>query len=179
MERLPIVLIMGASSTGKTTIAKQVESYLELSYLEADDFHSKHNIDKMKRGEALNDEDRKCWLKTISDHLQNRSEATVLACSSLKRKYRDTLRNDYGHDVFKLVFLKASEEELKRRLKERHENSDHFMPPGMIESQLQDLEEPHEDEEPIVVDVERPLDVVVQDTIAQLKKWGVEVKNYG
>ena len=85
-EANPVVLVMGAASSGKTTVAKLLSSYMGLSYLEADNFHSEANVKKMKAGHPLHDKERIPWLKSISECLESRKKPIVLACSALKKK---------------------------------------------------------------------------------------------
>ena len=129
---------MGVAGSGKTTIAKLLSKKINAFLIEADDYHSKNNIDKMSAGYPLNDDDRYDWLIKIKEVLDKRKsfKNLVIAYSALKEKYRSILnvKEDY------LVYLKISKNTAKRRIKKRQ---DHFMPDSLIESQFAILEEPY------------------------------------
>ena len=136
-----IVLIMGPAGSGKTTVGKLLASRLCWEFVDADSFHPPANIEKMSRGNGLTDEDRLPWLESIRAAMrrweaQNRN--VVLACSALKRSYRELLGVPLDQNV-KLVYLKASSELLRERLHSRH---GHFAGEQLLVSQLSDLEEP-------------------------------------
>jgi gluconokinase len=137
-----IILVMGVSGSGKTTIGGILAGRLSWEYAEADDFHPPANLEKMRAGQPLTDEDRWPWLRRIADwideHLAS-GEPAVVTCSALKRKYRDLLRRP-GVD---LVYLDVDPEVLTKRMAARH---GHFFPAKLLESQLADLEPPAPDE---------------------------------
>lgn len=142
-----IVLIMGVTASGKTTVGRALASTLGWAFHDADDFHPPANIEKMSRGIPLTDEDRVPWLEALNAAMRrHEAEGTdaVFTCSALKAWYRDVLRRGLRSMV--LVHLKGDPELLKDRIERRH---DHFMPPTLLPSQLQTLEEP---EDAIVVD---------------------------
>ncbi|CAH7686477.1 OHCU decarboxylase-domain-containing protein [Phakopsora pachyrhizi] len=166
-----LIIVMGVSGCGSTVVGKELAKFLRVSFIDADDFHSQENIAKMKSGVPLDDQDRFPWLKRVREkgieELQNlaasssnldssNQKAVVIACSALKRKYRQTLSTlsiinntiaspDDGFRVRTcFLYLKVSHGLLKRRLEQR---KDHFMGPSMLESQLKDLEEPGVSEE--------------------------------
>lgn len=147
------VVVMGASGSGKTTVALLLSQRAGLRYAEADEFHSPANIAKMSAGSPLTDEDRLPWLHRlaawVSDH-DSRDAATVLACSALRRHYRDILAAA-APDV-RFVHLAGSRDLLASRLEHR---TDHFMPTGLLDSQLQALEPLESDEPGCVLDVAR------------------------
>jgi carbohydrate kinase (thermoresistant glucokinase family) len=153
------LVVMGVSGSGKSTIASMLAQRLYWVYEDADWFHPKSNIEKMHHGEPLNDEDRWPWLHAIADWIDSTRRAGghgVVACSALKRVYRDILIGD-RRDV-RLVFLKGDLDLIARRIAAR---ADHFMPPTLLESQFAALEEPQADERPIVVSiVPHPRDIV-------------------
>ncbi len=145
-----VILIMGVSGSGKTTIGKMLAQKIQWQFKDADDFHPQTNIDKMHRGEALTDEDRRPWLELLRQEIDRAFQANVnliLACSALKAPYRQVL--DDGTDRIKFVYLKGSIELIQQRLKKRH---GHFMNPQLLKSQFDDLEEP---DDAIVVDISR------------------------
>lgn len=143
-----VVLIMGVSGCGKTTIGKKLAESLTWEFADADQFHPPENIAKMKAGAPLNDQDRAPWLAAIRAHIDRtlaRGESAVVTCSALKEHYRRTLIADPAR--VKLVHLTGSPELLRERLEQRQ---GHFMKAGMLDSQLADLEPP---KDAITVDV--------------------------
>ena len=136
-----IIIIMGVSGAGKTTIGQLLAQELGWNFYDADDFHSAANKDKMSRGVALTDEDRADWLMSLRQLLNQciaTSRSVVLACSALKQEYRNVLRvNDEVH----FVYLQGSYQQIKARMKE---GKDHYMKPEMLASQFVLLEEPND-----------------------------------
>lgn len=146
-----VVVVMGVSGSGKSTIASMLAQRLHWVYEDGDWFHPKSNIEKMHHGEPLNDEDRWPWLHAIAEWIDATRRASghgVVACSALKRAYRDVLVDD-RRDV-RLVFLKGDRDLIARRVAAR---ADHFMPTALLDSQFAALEEPQADERPIVVSI--------------------------
>lgn len=138
----PVLVIMGVSGSGKSTVAGVVAGRLGWDLAEGDDLHPERNVTKMQAGEPLTDEDRWPWLETIADWIRHHTQSGtpgVITCSALKRRYRDILR---GENVV-FVFLQGSKDNISGRLASRH---GHFMPPALLESQFEALEEPTEDE---------------------------------
>jgi gluconokinase len=154
-----VVVVMGVSGSGKSTIGALLAGRLHWEYEDADWLHPAANVEKMHSGIPLTDEDRAPWLKAVAewiDHCRRAGEHGVIACSALKRRYRDILIGDRP-DV-RLVYLKGSEALIARRIAARHE---HFMPPSLLHSQFTALEEPDRQENPIVVSIEpRPSQIV-------------------
>jgi gluconokinase len=147
-----VVIIMGVSGSGKSTIGSLLAQRLRWEFEDADWFHPTSNIDKMHRGIPLTDEDRWPWLRAIAawiDKTRRSGGHGIIACSALKRRYRNVLIGDRA-DV-RLVYLKGDETLIARRIATRHE---HFMPPSLLHSQFKELEEPGPDENPIVVSIE-------------------------
>ncbi len=145
------IVVMGVSGSGKSTIASMLAQRLHWVYEDGDWFHPKSNIEKMHHGEPLNDEDRWPWLQAIADWIDATRRAGghgVVACSALKRAYRDILIGNRP-DV-RLVFLKGDRDLIARRIAAR---ADHFMPSTLLESQFAALEEPQADERPIVISI--------------------------
>jgi gluconokinase len=135
-----IVVLMGVTGSGKTTVGKVLASELGWKFHDADDFHPASNIDKMRRGIPLTDEDRKPWLEALArliDDARDRGENIVLACSALKHAYQEYLRHDL--DVVHYVWLTGSEELIRQRLAAR---AGHFMNPKLLPSQFEILEPP-------------------------------------
>ena len=133
-----VIIIMGVSGAGKTTVGRLLAEELDWKFYDADDFHSAANKDKMSHGVALTDEDRADWLMSLRKLLNQNSEANqsiVLACSALKQEYRNILKvNDEVH----LVYLQGSYQQIKARMKERN---NHYMKPDMLAGQFAILEE--------------------------------------
>jgi gluconokinase len=156
-----IVIVMGVSGCGKSTIGARLASRLRWEFEDADWFHPDSNVDKMHNGIPLTDEDRWPWLDAIAAWIDKTRRAGghgVIACSALKRRYRDVLIGDRP-DV-RLVYLKGDETLIARRVATRHE---HFMPTSLLHSQFEELEEPGPDEKPIIVSIEpKPPEIVVR-----------------
>ncbi|MGH3314859.1 MAG: gluconokinase [Nocardioidaceae bacterium] len=147
------VVVMGVSGVGKTTVATALASRVGYEFAEADDFHPQSNIDKMSAGVPLNDEDRAPWLRALADWMRQRYDegrSTVLACSALRRRYRDILREG-APDAF-FVHLVGDQALLLARMDHRN----HFMPSALLQSQFDTLEPLEDDENGVVLDVAEP-----------------------
>jgi gluconokinase len=134
------VIIFGVSGAGKTTIGELLARQLGQHFYEADDFHSQANIEKMHRGIPLTDEDRWPWLERLRELIERSvaaNESAVLACSALKRAYRECLR---VNNQVKFVFLRSDYALVEEQVRRRH---GHFMNPALLQSQFDDLEEPN------------------------------------
>lgn len=139
-----ITIVMGVSGSGKSTIGEGLATRLGQPFVDADPLHPQVNRDKMARGEPLDDADRQPWLEAIvaeMDRHRTRGESMVLACSSLKKRYRDFLRG--ANDDVRFVYLHGSRELLAERLGHRR---GHFFDPALLDSQLATLEEPSANE---------------------------------
>jgi len=135
-----IIIVMGVSVSGKSTIGEGLATRLGQPFIDGDSLHPTANREKMAHGIPLDDTDRQPWLEAIvatMDSHRERGESLVLACSALKRRYRDFLRG--GHDDVRFVYLHASRDLLAERLGHR---SGHFFDPSLLDSQLATLEEP-------------------------------------
>jgi len=162
------VVVMGVSGVGKTTVGKLVAARLQCPFRDADSFHPKANIEKMSRGEPLTDDDRWPWLQAIADWIEEHRKAGttgVVTCSALKRAYRDIVTAKQSPDA-RLVYLKGDYALIAARLKAR---KGHFMPPELLKSQFDDLEEPGAEEKPITVTVEETPDEITDDVMRALK----------
>ena len=151
VSRPVIVVLMGVSGSGKTTVAALLAAALGCQFREGDDLHPRENVEKMRGGTPLTDTDRLPWLRKIAEEIDGwraRGECGVLTCSALKRSYRDIIIG-HRHDVV-LVYLKGSRDLIHQRMAARHE---HFMPIALLDSQFATLEEPTPDEHPIIVDI--------------------------
>jgi beta-N-acetylhexosaminidase len=158
----PRVIVMGVSGCGKTTIGDLVARELGVPFLDGDSLHPVENVAKMAAGTPLTDEDRWPWLATVGSELAAAgSGGLVLACSALRRSYRDAIRAEAPDTIF--LHLHGSKEVLKARTEGR---SGHFMPPALLESQLATLEPLEADEVGVVVDIAGPVTQVMADALA-------------
>jgi carbohydrate kinase (thermoresistant glucokinase family) len=158
---------MGVSGCGKTTVAAQLAGRLGWRFAEADLFHSPANVEKMRSGTPLTDEDRWPWLAAIAawiDEARARKDPGVVTCSALKRRYRDLIVGD--RDDVRLVYLKGDYELVEARMASR---AHHYMPLGLLRSQFDTLEEPGADENAIVMPIALPPREVVDGIIAALQ----------
>jgi len=147
-----ILVVMGVSGSGKSTVGSLLALRLYWDFEDGDWFHPVANVEKMHKGIPLTDDDRWPWLDAIAewiDQTRRRGGHGIVACSALKRRYRDILIGDRA-DV-RLVYLKGDEAVIARRIATRHE---HFMPESLLHSQFEALEEPGPDENPIIVSIE-------------------------
>ena len=161
-----ILVVMGVSGSGKTTVAEMLAEALGVGFLEGDELHPRSNVEKMRNGTPLTDADRLPWLQAIArriDDWRARGEAGVVTCSALKRSYRDILIGDRP-DV-RLVYLRGSHALIHERMAARHE---HFMPLGLLDSQFATLQEPGADEHPVVADVAGSPAEIVAEIIRRL-----------
>jgi gluconokinase len=145
-----IVIIFGVSGSGKTTIGKLLAEHRGWRFIEADDFHPAANIEKMHSGHPLTDEDRWPWLERLREQIKRSlavGENATLACSALKRAYRDRLRVS---EEVKFVYLRGDFALVEKQLRSRR---GHFMDPDLLQSQFDDLEEPQPDERVLTVEL--------------------------
>jgi gluconokinase len=164
-----IIVIFGVSGAGKTTVGKMLAEQLGWRFLEADDFHSAANIKKMRNGHPLTDEDRWPWLDCLRQQIERSlaaGENAVLACSALKRAYRDRLR---VNEAVKFVFLRGDYALVEKQLRSRH---GHFMNAALLQSQFDDLEEPQSDENVLTIELGRTSKEIVERIEAKLNLAG-------
>ena len=162
------VVVMGISGSGKTELSRRLAVLLDVPFIEGDTFHSNANRAKMQAGTALQDSDRWAWLEVLVSQCQAQLESHggfVLACSALRRAYRDQLRA--GLPMLKFVFLDAPASVVSQRVAER---TDHFMPASLVDSQLATLEKPDTQTEPDTVHIsaDQALEKVVAQSISAL-----------
>ena len=160
-----IIIIFGVSGAGKTTVGKLLARELGWRFIEADDFHPAANIEKMRSGHPLTDKDRWPWLERLRQRIDvslASAENAVLACSALRRAYRDRLRVSEG---LSFVFLRGSYASIERQLRSRHR---HFMNPALLQSQFDDLEEPRPDENVLTVELGQTPQEIVKEIEAKL-----------
>ncbi len=166
-EQRPLLVVMGVSGCGKTSVGVGLAQRLELPYLEADDYHPASNVDKMSRGIPLTDDDRWPWLQALSQAMANaadQSGGVVATCSALKRKYRDKILQQVDRPLL-FIFLDGDRDTLFARMQQR---SDHYMPPSLLDSQLADLERPDADEPVATFSVDQSVDELVNEIVTRL-----------
>ena len=160
-----VLILMGPTGCGKTTVGHLLAQRLKWPFLDGDDFHPAANVAKMHNGTPLNDSDRRPWLLALQKEIERRNRAgqsAILACSALKKTYRELLGVD--QQAVKTVYLRGSFELLQKRLADRR---DHFMPPELLRSQLETLEVP---EGGLVVDIDEDPAMIVTRIIASLQQ---------
>lgn len=157
------LVVMGIAGTGKTEIARRLAKALDASFVEADAFHSAANVERMRNGIGLTDEDRWPWLNAVCDAALAERAPVVIACSLLKRRYRDLFRLRLGR--LRILFLHGSTDLVGERLSGRR---NHFASTSLLESQIEALEPPSPDESPIVLDIAEPPDAIVAHILAAL-----------
>ncbi|HTQ32559.1 MAG TPA: gluconokinase [Stellaceae bacterium] len=161
-----MLVLMGVSGSGKSTIALELRRILGWKFQEGDDLHPPANVAKMRAGHPLTDADRLPWLQSVARWVDDRlaaHEPGIITCSNLKRAYRDiTIGSRAG---VRLVYLKGDEQVIHGRIVLRQHQ---YMPPSLLQSQLETLEEPTPDERPIVVTVHHAVGETVLEILRQL-----------
>ncbi|UJR33501.1 hypothetical protein I4U23_020946 [Adineta vaga] len=177
---MPIVIIGGVTATGKTCTAKKLANLYHWDYIEADEYHSQANIDKMQAGVALTDEDRLPWLRKLHEQLEKYSsldQSCIITCSALKKTYRQILLSGTADpdrnaklptEDFYLIMLTLSRDVLHSRLLARQ--SEHFMNPNLLDSQLETLELPKNQEDEPHAYVINCDGLSLDDVIEQIQK---------
>ena len=148
-----LYVVMGVSGCGKTRIGAGFAKAIGVPFIEGDDYHSPENVRRMSSGIPLTDEDRAGWLQSLAARIREAKDAgtgLVLACSALKRRYREILRDAAKPERLRFIYLRGTREIIGERLRRRQ---GHFMPPALLESQFEALEEPAPDEDAWVTDV--------------------------
>ncbi|MEY8711179.1 gluconate kinase [Mangrovibacter phragmitis] len=167
------IILMGVSGSGKSLVGTKLAQQLPAKFIDGDDLHPRNNIDKMSRGESLNDDDRFPWLARLNDvsySLYKKNEVGIIVCSSLKRIYRDKLREGSPNIIF--LWLKGDYETIYSRMADR---AGHFMPVTLLQSQFATLEEPQADETDVfAVDVNATVEEVTARCIAVLQSLNPE-----
>ena len=159
-------VVMGVSGCGKSTVARELAEKINAGFIEADDWHPASNKQKMSSGVPLTDEDRLPWLAevvSISIAEREKSGSVVVACSALKKSYRDQLRKIHNDTFF--VYLSGSKALILQRMQER---KGHFMPVALLDSQFDTLEDPRGEAGVVAVDIIDDIEAIVQDALQQL-----------
>ncbi|WP_371683345.1 gluconokinase, partial [Kocuria sp. HSID17582] len=163
----PLVVVMGVSGSGKTTIGTLVAHELGVQFIDGDSLHPLENVQKMAAGTPLDDDDRWPWLeivgRTLHEHGERR-EGLVVACSALKRAYRERIRSQAPSALF--LHLDGTLEVLTRRIEGR---SGHFMPAALLESQIETLEPLAQEEGGYVLNIDQPVADMVDDAVTRLR----------
>jgi ribose 5-phosphate isomerase A len=168
----PVLVVMGVSGAGKSTVARELAARLGWPFEEGDSLHPESNVAKMHAGIPLSDDDRRPWLAAAAawiDGQRARKQPGIITCSALKRSYRRVVIGDRAEA--RLIYLRAGRDLLADRLAGRH---GHFMPAGLLQSQIDTLEEPGPEEDPLVVDVVSPPDRLAEEIIRLLAATTVE-----
>ena len=168
-----IVIVFGVSGAGKTTIGKLLAKRLGWRFFEADDFHPRGNIEKMRDGLPLTDGDRWPWLKLLREQIERSlaaNENAVTACSALKRRYRERLRVS---DNVKFVLLRGDYALVEKQL---HSRRGHFMNLDLLQSQFADLEGPESDEHAVTIELGRTPEELVEEIKTKLRLAGKDSK---
>ena len=161
------LIVMGVSGSGKSTIAGKLAERLGFSCEDGDRFHPPSNVAKMSAGHPLTDEDRWPWLRAIAREIDRVCAAgghVVIACSALKRAYRDILV--HGRNEVRIIYLSGTQDLIAGRLAQR---KNHFMPPGLLDSQFKILEPPEPAENAVTVSIDASVDEIVGDIVRQLR----------
>jgi gluconokinase len=161
------LVVMGVAGCGKSVIGQQLAAQLGLPLVEGDDFHPAANIEKMRRGEPLDDTDRAGWLARLAEELAARPQGAVLTCSALKRAYRERLREGVARLHF--VHLSLTPSQALHRVASR---TDHFYPPSLVASQFEALEDPAGEPHVLAVDATHSVEAICVQASGWLKPAG-------
>lgn len=161
------IIVMGVCACGKSSVGEQLANVINAKFIDGDDLHPKANILKMSAGEPLNDDDRAPWLERIRDaafSVEHKNETAVIVCSSLKKHYREQIRDGNNHVIF--LYLEGSYELILSRIQAR---KGHFMKLEMVDSQFATLEVPSDESMVITVNIDQSIDDIVQQSATALQ----------
>lgn len=164
---MPRIIVMGVSGSGKSTVGVELAALFDLPFLEGDSLHSAENVAKMEAGIPLEDTDRWPWLSNIGEELAGSEEGIIISCSSLKKSYREFLREKASSPLL-FVFLDGSCEVLQEHMQNR---TGHFMPVSMLESQMATLESPVGEPYVFQADVANPVSKIVHDSAVWVRSF--------
>lgn len=159
------MVLMGVAGCGKSSVGAELSRRIGLPYLDGDDLHDPASVAKMRQGTPLTDEDRWPWLERCGQALADHRGGLILGCSALRRAYRDRLRVGSGLSGLMFVHLAGDHALLQRRMAQRQ---GHYMPPALLQSQLETLEPPGADEPGLTVDIDRPVPAIVDEILRAL-----------
>jgi len=166
-DEKPLIVVMGVAGSGKTTVASHLAERLGVPFVEGDSLHPAANVKKMASGQPLTDEDRWPWLRAIGERMEverSTGHGVVVACSALKRIYRDCLRSEV-HGKMHFILLDGSRQLISDRMKQR---KGHFMPPALLDSQFATLEKPTPDEHAVILDIARTPAELVEEAVRSI-----------
>ncbi|WP_255328651.1 gluconokinase [Paracoccus albicereus] len=152
------LVLMGVSGSGKSTVGEALSQATGLPYLDGDTLHTQANVTKMRDGLPLDDQDRMPWLDRCGAALRDKPDGLILGCSALRRRYRDRLRKGADMDDLLFVLLDGDPALLAHRMQAR---KGHYMPPSLLQSQLDTLERPADDEHSIIVSIDQTTERMV------------------
>ncbi len=158
------IVIMGVAGCGKTTVGEKLSEVMGIPFLDGDTLHPQANIEKMAAGIPLSDNDRLPWLEAVGRAFASSETPLIIGCSALKRAYRDVI-GKIAQEGVTFIHLTGSREIIAERMAKR---TRHFMPLTLLDSQFATLESPGDDEDAIVIDIDQPIDVIVQSAASQL-----------
>lgn len=158
------VILMGVAGCGKSSVGAALSDRLQIPYLDGDDLHPAANVDKMRAGIALTDDDRWPWLDRVAAELQARAPV-IIGCSALKRRYRDRIRAEAGGPV-RFIHLAGRRAVIAERMARR---AGHYMPLSLLDSQFAALEPPGPDEGALTVEIDQTLPAILAQILAALK----------
>ncbi|ARD20594.1 MULTISPECIES: gluconokinase [Shewanella] len=164
------IIVMGVCACGKSTVGEKLANSLNAKFIDGDDLHPRANIQKMARGEPLNDDDRAPWLERVRDaaySIESKNETAIIVCSALKQQYRDTIRE--GNQQVAFLYLQGSYDLILARMQAR---SGHFMKQNMVDSQFATLEDPSQENLVVTVNVDNSIDNIVSLAVKQFKQLG-------
>ncbi|MDK1377929.1 MULTISPECIES: gluconokinase [unclassified Sinorhizobium] len=166
-DRFPgSLIVMGVSGSGKSSVGERIAKAYGYPFIEGDALHPPENIKKMSEGVPLTDDDRWPWLAAIGRKLAESPGPAVVACSALKLSYRQKLRESAPGELA-FVYLHGTETVLAERMQHR---TGHFMPPSLLKTQLATLEDPTGEENTVAIDIDQPLNAIVDEALAALGK---------